>query len=176
MEPITTYTGRKVNPLDLKHEDICIEDIAHHLACINRFNGAAKYPISVAQHSVWVARLSGPFGMEGLLHDAAEAYLGDITKWLKETPEMKAYRKAEHRAQIAICHAFAIPANPPDVVLWADQLTVRFEHEVAFGRPQTVKGYERLTRPERNNLKEWRLWTWQEAEMSFLVAFADLKR
>src|SRR5580765_2644929 len=86
MKPlILTFSGKHVNPLNLRPEDIDIVDIAHALACCNRFAGHCRRPINVAQHSVYVSRLCDDTGFErqALLHDASEAYLGDITKWLK---------------------------------------------------------------------------------------------
>lgn len=173
---ITTYTGKKVNPLMLQLEDVCIEDIAHSLACVNRFNGHVRVPISVAQHSVWVSKLSGPFGMEGLLHDAAEAYLGDMTKWVKEAPGMHGHVAIERRAQDVICSMFGIPPEMPEIVKWADKLTVRFEHEVGFGYPSSVPGYGILTRPERARMVGWGPMSWQEAESAFLLQYQDLNR
>lgn len=68
-----------------KPDAIRIEDIAAALAKINRFNGHTRVPYSVAQHSIWVSHRVAEAGhgakyqMLGLLHDAAEAYLGDLT-------------------------------------------------------------------------------------------------
>jgi hypothetical protein len=70
--------------------DIDLRDIAHHLAQINRFNGAPHVPYSVAQHSVLVAQiLQGrrqppDVVLLGLLHDAHEAYQGDIITPVKQ--------------------------------------------------------------------------------------------
>ena len=76
-----TYKGLKFFPLDPKPEDVCIEDIAHHLAIKCRFGGATQVPYSVAEHSVRVSECLVPLGhrlqLVGLLHDAAEAYLPD---------------------------------------------------------------------------------------------------
>lgn len=66
--------------------DVTITDISHHLALINRFNGATRRPYSVAEHSLFVAEIAerefalrDPFAvMAALMHDAHEAYLGDI--------------------------------------------------------------------------------------------------
>ena len=73
-----TFTGKKFDIFNPDPAAICIEDIAHHLSQINRFNGGTPFPYSVAQHSIMVSRLC-PAGHElaGLLHDAAEAYIGD---------------------------------------------------------------------------------------------------
>jgi hypothetical protein len=65
-------------------EDVHVEHIAHHLAQINRFTGAARRPYNVAQHSCLVARLLPPrLRLAGLLHDAHEAYTGDWSSPLK---------------------------------------------------------------------------------------------
>ena len=118
MDPfITTFTGRKINPLSLAGDDISIDDIAHHLALVNRFAGATREPYSVAQHSVLVSLLLEADGarpeiiIAGLLHDAAEAYLGDVTKWLKQTAEMEPFRMTEQRAQAAIDRKFGLFAH-----------------------------------------------------------------
>ncbi len=85
---ITTYTGKKFSFIDPQPEDICIEDIAHHLSLICRFNGACRVHYSVAQHSVLVAEMV-PQGAipQALLHDAGEAYYGDITSPFKRVLE-----------------------------------------------------------------------------------------
>lgn len=84
---IQTYTGKKFHPFDPKPEEICIEDIAHSLAHICRFNGHTEFFYSVAQHSLIVAHLlkdeSPLTQLLGLLHDAAEAYIGDIPAPIK---------------------------------------------------------------------------------------------
>jgi hypothetical protein len=75
---------RLVDPFDLKPEDICIKDIAHHLARICRWNGGVNGFYSVAEHSIAVAKSVAPkFQLWGLLHDAAETYIGDITRPVK---------------------------------------------------------------------------------------------
>ena len=81
---IVTASGLRVSLLNPHPQVITIRDIAHHLATTNRFCGAARVPISVAQHSVHVAELlersgAGPrLALLGLLHDGHEAYLHDI--------------------------------------------------------------------------------------------------
>lgn len=88
---IATYHKPKgfVNPLALASEDIYIEDIQHALSNICRFNGHCREFYSVAQHSVhvseWLARNGGSLEEQflGLLHDASEAYLGDMVRPIK---------------------------------------------------------------------------------------------
>lgn len=79
-----TISGKKIDLLNLKPEDVDFHDIAHNLANVNRFCGATKRPYSVAEHCVRVhdelAKRGEtlPTRLIGLLHDAHEAYMGDI--------------------------------------------------------------------------------------------------
>lgn len=87
-------SGRLVDPLDLQADDVSISDIAHHLSMICRFGGAVREHYSVAEHSVLVCRdvehrayKKGCDVAEfryllllALLHDASEAYLGDVIR------------------------------------------------------------------------------------------------
>jgi 5'-deoxynucleotidase YfbR-like HD superfamily hydrolase len=89
-----TTSGVPFELMDPRASDVRIEDIAHHLARINRFSGATKgvadSGYSVAQHSCLVADILALWGApleivrEGLLHDAGEAYYGDITSPVKQ--------------------------------------------------------------------------------------------
>lgn len=81
---IETYTGRRFDLLDPEPDQVSIIDIAHSLAAIVRFGGHARQRISVAEHSLFVSRIVAPeIAIHGLLHDAAEAYIGDITRPMK---------------------------------------------------------------------------------------------
>lgn len=170
---IRTYTGLTVNPLALRPEDVNLHDIAHALAQVNRFAGHLKFPISVAQHSVWAARLCLPFGpdvaLQALLHDASEAYLGDVTKWLKATPEFAAYREAEARAQALIFTEFGCSTEMHQAVEAADRVLVRFEGRQGFGDDWVINhnDYPPLTQSQLDLFKEWVPETWATAELEF---------
>jgi len=187
---MTTFTGFDVNPLNLKREDIDVRDIAHALALCSRFAGHSRFPISVAQHSVGVSLLAGAVAshreaLQGLFHDGSEAYLGDMTKWVKSSPEMSGYRDAEHRAQTVVYTAFGLPIIQADSVSQADRTMVRLEFEIAFNRGQVIKNYGALNRHEYKKAVDevlipsglWRPhMTWEEAETAFLVRWRDLNR
>lgn len=104
--PFRTPSGRVID-LALPDPDVIdLEDIAHSLARLCRFNGAVDEFYSVATHSVYVARRMQDDGwpkrvvQSALLHDAAEAYLGDMTSGLKRLfPE---YRELERRWEFAV--------------------------------------------------------------------------
>lgn len=81
---ISTFLGNRFWPTEPRIDRIDIEDIAHGLAYQCRFNGQTSAFYSVAQHSIMVASILPPrLHKAALLHDAAEAYLGDIVKPLK---------------------------------------------------------------------------------------------
>ncbi len=79
------HSGHDIDPLNVKPADITIEDIAHGLSMTCRFAGQCRLYYSVAQHSVLVSTLvPESMALWGLLHDASEAYLGDIYGPLKQ--------------------------------------------------------------------------------------------
>ena len=130
---LETVTGRFLDLIDPDPKDICIEDIAWSLSRLARFNGHTvnKLPYSVGQHSLVVGFKAPAIAIQdisygrnltpqetarwrllGLLHDASEAYTGDISGPLKKIPELRAVIKPiEHKIQSAIFKALAI--TPP---------------------------------------------------------------
>ncbi len=104
-----TFTGKTVNPMYLTPKDIDIRDIAHALSRICRFGGHFAGFCSVAEHSVNVSKhVPAHLALDGLLHDAAEAYLGDMIRPLKMLPAMKAFRDALENAERVIAEFFGI--------------------------------------------------------------------
>lgn len=127
---IRTFSGLYVRPYALEMEDISIVDIAHSLARICRYQGHCNHFMSVAQHC-WNVSHRVPVGLTltALLHDASEAYLGDMPRPLKQMPEMEFYREAEERAHEVIAKKFgAIYPHPPEVIE-ADRAQLQFEFE-----------------------------------------------
>ncbi len=171
---IRTFTGKFVNPLNLRPEDIDIRDIAHHLACTNRWAGALREPISVAQHSVHVMRLcrGTGFELEALLHDATEAYLGDVTKWLKSHDSMAFYREAERRAHRVICETFGMDPSRilPDVER-ADRMMINIEGSFGFPDWRSMPGFPVPTPADLERCRLYCSWDWHHAEMMFLDCF-----
>lgn len=98
---IMTYTGIFMDPLCPKEEEICLEDIAHALSMLSRANGHFPEVHTVAQHCMEcyaeakARELSEEMQMFCLLHDGAEAYLGDFIRPVKE--RMPAYISAEKK-------------------------------------------------------------------------------
>jgi 5'-deoxynucleotidase YfbR-like HD superfamily hydrolase len=81
---VLTGHGKQFYLADPDASLIDIEDIANTLANICRFNGRTKGFYSVAQHSILVSEICADDPLAGLLHDAAEAYIGDVIRPLKK--------------------------------------------------------------------------------------------
>ena len=110
---ITTYTGKKFHYLDPQPEEIDIVDIAHHLSHLCRFTGACKGFYSVADHSIHVAELLPlELRLAGLLHDAAEAYINDISRPVKYSHKLQ---ETEAIIESAIAKKFGVDFSDPKI-------------------------------------------------------------
>lgn len=104
---IETFSGERLYLAKPRPNEICIEDIAHALSLLCRYGGHCIEFYSVAEHSVRVSKeLPKEYQLAGLLHDAAEAYVGDVTRSLKRLlPE---YIDIEHSIQHVIDAKYGI--------------------------------------------------------------------
>lgn len=116
---ILTVSGDYFDFNNPEAHEFRIEDIAHALSNICRFTGHTRAFYSVAQHSVEVSYLVHPkHALAGLLHDASEAYLGDVSTHLKRMlPE---YQVLEERVEAAIAKAFGLQYPLDEAVKRAD--------------------------------------------------------
>ncbi|GGE35663.1 phosphohydrolase [Agaricicola taiwanensis] len=179
-------SGRRLDLLDPSPLDIEIEDIAHGLARVPRWNGQTEgaHIFSVAQHSVLVEQiartlepdLNREVALAVLLHDAAEYVIGDMISPFKAIIG-DSYKEVEKRLMAAVHLRFGL-AKPTAAItklikqadsacayMEATQLA-GFKHEEArsfFGRPQGI--------PAGLELKPWPA---DEAKARFLQRFRDL--
>jgi hypothetical protein len=100
---IQTYSGGRVWPMDLRTDDVRLQDVAHHLSMKARYAGACTDFLSVAQHAVELSRAvpGGPAVQYAALHhDDTEAFLPDIPSPVK--PFIPGWRAIENSAERAI--------------------------------------------------------------------------
>lgn len=123
---VSTYLGNRFYPLRPQIDQVAIEDIAHGLAYQCRFNGQTREFYSIAQHSLIVAALvPPPLRLAALLHDAAEAYLGDMVKPLKVLlPE---FARLEEQVTELIAQAFQIDFSDYAPIKRADLVALATE-------------------------------------------------
>jgi uncharacterized protein len=115
---IMLASGTWFDLLDPWGSDFTINDIAQGLSNICRYAGQCKQFYSVAEHSIHVADTVEYFKLEALMHDAAEAFLGDITRPLKQLlPE---YKKIEASVEDAIFQRFGLNLNAKSIIKEAD--------------------------------------------------------
>lgn len=164
-----TYQGRMVNMLDIRPGDISIVDIAHALALTNRYGGHSPFPLSVAQHSLMVSQvLPDEFKLWGLLHDGAEAYLGDIIHPLKV--HLEVYQTFEQALMFIIAQRFGLVWPEPAEVKVAD-LAVGATECAQFGIPVNERR-EAQTIPHLLPIQEN---SWRVVEAEFLDEFTKLR-
>lgn len=128
-------SGRRLDLLDPAPLDIEIEDIAHGLAFVARWNGQTKgtYPYSVAEHSLLVEDLFGRitadapprWRLAALLHDAPEYVIGDMISPVKSAVG-PGYAELDARLTAAIHLRFGLPATLPKTVKAAIKRADRF--------------------------------------------------
>lgn len=166
-------SGRRLDLLDPTPVDIEIEDIAHGLAFVARWNGqtAGDFPYSVAEHSLLVEEIyrrinpDGPrkWRLAALLHDAPEYVIGDMISPVKAAVGVE-YEALDARLSAAIHIRFGLPAALPKTIKAqikrADRLSAWLEATQIAGfteteanrffgrpRPELLQGLELRLRP-----------------------------
>lgn len=129
---VECHSGALFDFLDPKPEQIRIDDIARSLAYTYRWRGQTTHHISVAQHSVLVSRHVRNNGfdyqiqMQALLHDAAEAYTGDVPKPVKQ--HLPDFQAMELLIERAIFDRFNVSHPMSPIVRIADSHVGRWEY------------------------------------------------
>jgi 5'-deoxynucleotidase YfbR-like HD superfamily hydrolase len=140
-------SGRRLDLLDPSPLDIEIEDIAHGLARVARWNGQTlgEHAFSVAQHSVVVEEIVAHvepgidprWRLAALLHDASEYVIGDMISPFKTALGVD-YRSFEDRLEGAIHIRFGLPARTPPPI---KALIKRADRACAFFEATQLAGF-----------------------------------
>ena len=169
---VRTYTGKSIDLLRPDPAQICIDDIAHHLALINRYNGACPYPYSVAQHSLYVAAILPPeLKLWGLLHDGAEYLLGDLVSPAKRIEELAAFKALEHRIQNAICERFGLDPHVDYSPIHCADKSVEAVEMAVLNKWSDLVDIDKLPAQAAVEIKEQ---PWKAVEAEFLAMFLFL--
>jgi 5'-deoxynucleotidase YfbR-like HD superfamily hydrolase len=141
-------SGRRLDLLEPSPLDIEIEDIAHGLARVARWNGQTRgsHAFSVAQHSVLVERLVADLNprlsrearLMALLHDAPEYVVGDLISPFKAAIGIN-YKELELKLQAAIHLRFGLPAVVPKALA---ALFKKADHLSAYYEATQLAGFE----------------------------------
>ncbi len=168
---ITTYTGKQLHFLGPDAEEIDIVDIAHGLALSCRWGKQCQRFLSVAEHSWHASKLVPPeLALEGLMHDACEAYLTDVPSPIKAY--LRRYKEIEAIIQEAICKKFGVPTVENPLVKHADECLKRAESRLNMNGPLNDTGVAGHDLPDL----ELEYWCPETAEVMFLQRFEELTR
>jgi hypothetical protein len=173
---LQTVSGRWVNPFDPDPDQLDAGDIARALANLCRFGGHSRVFYSVAQHCVIVSQLVEQGGGDAedcfaaLMHDATEAYLGDMPHPLKHrSPLGAAFKTAEDQLQLAIRDRFRLKADVPAIK--------RFDRSLLATERRAFSD-ERWHWPELEGVEpldlELTAWSPDEAARAFSERYAEL--
>lgn len=169
MSRILTADGGYFNFLDFDDSKVTLYGIAHALSNICRFGGHAPQFYSVAQHSYYVSQVVPPeYALYGLLHDAAEAYLGDMVKPLKDL--LPQFQTMESQLVVRIFREFNLAPELPECVKYADRVLLGTEQRDImrnsddWGAATELPLFELVIKP----------WTPERARTMFLERYYEI--
>jgi 5'-deoxynucleotidase YfbR-like HD superfamily hydrolase len=183
-------SGRRLDLLDPSPLDIEIEDIAHGLAFVARWNGQTfgEFPYSVAEHSLLVERVYGEitpnaptkWRLAALLHDAPEYVIGDMISPVKAAVG-PGYKAMDARLMEAVHIRFGVPAEIPKAVKTqikrADRISAWLEaiQIAGFSEAEANKLFG-IPKPEALQKTRLALRPPMEVKADFLARHADLMK
>jgi hypothetical protein len=167
-----TWGGGRYWPLDPQPDDMNIADISAALGNLCRFGGHTKRFYSVAEHCILISQaVPKEFALWGLLHDASEAYLGDMVKPLKDgSPE---YKALEDKTMRAVVTKFNLSPNTmPEEIKKADMAILKNE-QMAMMHPCPYDWWCIGEEPLKVVIHGWSPST---AALKFLYRFNDIRQ
>lgn len=172
MSFMETNSGKKFEFNNIKEDAIVIEDIAEQISKLCRFNGACRGFYSVAEHSVILSKcVPVEYQLHALLHDATEAYVGDVISPVKR--EFTSIKEYENKLLPIIFNALGVKYDHMlmDMVHYADiKLLVTEKRQIMPNR----YSYGDMEDHESYKIKVQGL-NWQNAKQEFLDRWEQLK-
>lgn len=185
------FRGHNLFDMD-REQNWLIHEVAHSLAQINRFTGHAVRPYSVAEHSLLVADLARLEGastsaqLAALLHDAHEAFTGDVStpvKWTVGNPWNDFEHQQQHEVRNALRIRMAAHAHRARITTWDLQALATERRDLLLfdqvnnapwlildnpASPVRPSAHHKLNTPEREAM------SWRDWRDEFLAAYAEL--
>lgn len=182
-----TYRGVQFWPLDPRADEVTYDDVVIGLARECRYGNHCREFYSVAEHCVIVSIYAEKLARErrwspssvlwaaryGLLHDASEAYLGDMIRPVKHQPEMRQFRRAEDGVQAVVFEHFGVPEHPAvhALVKEVDNAALVDEMEALMLHPELyLRGHEQVS----GLGAEIAAMPWEQAVHAFSQRFQEL--
>lgn len=172
---ILLHSGAYFDLLDPWNSAFTIEDIAHGLSNTCRYAGQCNAFYSVAEHSWHTSYIvPGPWKLAALMHDAAEAFIGDVTRPLKSL--LPGYKRIERNVEDAIAIRFGIAGMDAPEVKSADLAMLAAEQAEIM--PAHADGWAVLggVIPAPVNLRMWRPEVAREAFLDRFLQLAAVDR
>jgi hypothetical protein len=168
---IMTSTGSYFPFENPESHNFDIKEIAWALSNLCRYTGHVSKFYSVAQHSVWVSRMVPPeLALAALMHDASEAYLGDVASPLKRL--LPDYKLIEERVERAICAHFGLPFPLDARIKEADLRMLMTERRSLLPADELNVGHWPLYKPYDFNVEPLQP---VDAHALFLERYEELK-
>lgn len=167
---IRTFTGKFVDPFNMTISDVDLEDIAHGLSNICRFGGQTTEPIPVLSHIYYGYQCictedvlplpSDEEILHWLLHDATEAYIGDIPSPIKN--RLYCFQTLEESLKKMILKHFGVKSEEPYLVKLIDEKMLRTEvFSIVSGK------FPRLGKSQTSNRKKLKKWYIETVEKHY---------
>lgn len=166
---IMLQSGAWFDFLDPESSEFRIEDIAAGLSNTCRYAGQCSAFYSVAEHSLLVSEIAHDHAYAALMHDAAEAFIGDITRPLKQL--LPDFRQIEARVEKAIFNRFNVPLPMPKEVKAADLRVLAAEQAQIMPRETSLWAFADGIEPAPITV---RCLTSRQAKEAFLERYRNL--
>jgi 5'-deoxynucleotidase YfbR-like HD superfamily hydrolase len=178
---IQTNSAVKFFPFEPQPEDIRLEDVAHALSRLCRFTGHVEHFYPVSAHCVAVLTVVSSLTDDlntrkwALLHDTAEAFIGDMSAPIKSHPSMEPFRRLEAKVMEAVATRFGLEGPEPELVKKVDTIICRLEAEALFKTVHTDFPDFRTVDPaiaakmdRQLTVHDFQHWNSHTAELEFL--------